>query len=87
MKTQITDLFGMEVYTDKSVRVGIVDDAVLNVDTKKVDFLAVGELNPDLFQLKGFKGIRVPFRIIKSVGDIIIIRHFNSMFPSQGPED
>lgn len=87
MKTQITDLFGMDVYTDKAVRVGNVDDAVLNIDTKKVDFLAVGNLNPDLFQLKGFKGIRVPFRIIKSVGDVIIIRHFNSMFPTQGVED
>ncbi len=87
MKTQITDLFGMDVFTDKAVRVGNVDDAVLNIDTKKVDFLAVGNLNPDLFQLKGFKGIRIPFRIIKSVGDVIIIRHFNSMFPSQGKED
>lgn len=87
MKTQITDLFGMDVYTDKAVRVGNVDDAVLNIDTKKVDFLAVGNLNPDLFQLKGFKGIRIPFRIIKSVGDVIIIRHFNSMFPSQGIDE
>jgi len=87
MKTQITDLFGMDVYTDKAVRVGNVDDAVLNIDTKKVDFLAVGNLNPDIFQLKGFKGIRIPFRIIKSVGDVIIIRHFNSMFPSQGTDE
>ncbi|WOF15554.1 photosystem reaction center subunit H [Methanoplanus sp. FWC-SCC4] len=86
MKTQITDLFGMEVYTDKAIRVGIVDDAVINVDTKKVDSLAVSELNPDLLQLKGFRGIRIPYRIIKSIGDIIIIRHFNNMFPSKEME-
>ena len=87
MKTQITDLFGMEIYTDKAIRVGNVDDAVLNVDTKKIDFLAVSNLNPEHFQLKGFQGIRIPFRIIKAVGDVIIIRHFDSMFPSEGIED
>ncbi|MDD4127135.1 MAG: PRC-barrel domain-containing protein [Methanomicrobium sp.] len=83
MKTQITELFGMEVYTEKAVRVGVVDDAVLNVDTKKIDSLAVSDLNPELLQLKGFKGIKVPYRIIRSIGDVIIIRHFSNMFPSK----
>jgi len=81
MKTQITELFGVEVYTDKAVRVGTVDDAILNIDTKKVDSLAIGDLNPELVQMKGFTGIKVPYRIIKSIGDIIIIRHFSNMFP------
>ncbi|MBO4355173.1 MAG: PRC-barrel domain-containing protein [Methanomicrobium sp.] len=83
MKTQVTELFGMEVYTEKAIRVGIVDDAILNVDSKKIDFLAVSELNPELIQLKGFKGIKIPYRIIRSIGDIIIIRHFSNMFPSK----
>ncbi|MBR6496946.1 MAG: PRC-barrel domain-containing protein, partial [Methanomicrobium sp.] len=69
MKTQVTELFGMEVYTEKAIRVGIVDDAILNVDSKKIDFLAVSELNPELIQLKGFKGIKIPYRIIRSIGD------------------
>lgn len=81
MKTQITELFGVEVYTDKAVRVGTVDDAILNIDTKKIDALAVGDLNPEFLQMKGFTGIKVPYRIIKSIGDIIIIRHFSNMFP------
>jgi len=83
MKTQITELFGMEVYTEKAVRVGVVDDAVLNVDTKKIDSLAISSLNPELLQLKGFKGIKIPYRIIRSIGDVIIIRHFPNMFPSK----
>ncbi|MBO7388219.1 MAG: PRC-barrel domain-containing protein [Methanomicrobium sp.] len=83
MKTQVTELFGMEVYTEKAIRVGIVDDAILNVDSKKIDFLAVSELNPELIQLKGFKGIKIPYRIIRSIGDIIIIRHFSNMFPAK----
>ncbi|MBR6447516.1 MAG: PRC-barrel domain-containing protein [Methanomicrobium sp.] len=83
MKTQVTELFGMEVYTEKAIRVGIVDDAILNVDSKKIDFLAVSELNPELIQLKGFNGIKIPYRIIRSIGDIIIIRHFSNMFPSK----
>ncbi|UUX93410.1 PRC-barrel domain-containing protein [Methanoplanus endosymbiosus] len=80
MKTQITELFGVEVYTDKAVRVGTVDDAILNIDTKKVDALAIGDLNPEFVQMKGFTGIKIPYRIVKSIGDIIIIRHINNMF-------
>jgi sporulation protein YlmC with PRC-barrel domain len=80
MKTQITELFGMQVYTEKAVLVGEVDDVVLDVDSKKIDALAVGNLNPELMELKGFKGIRIPFRIIRAIGDIVIIRHLAGAF-------
>jgi sporulation protein YlmC with PRC-barrel domain len=75
MITQITELFGLSVYTDKAVLVGDVEDVVIDVDAKKIDSLAIGNLNPDFADIKGFKGIKVPFRIIKSIGDIIVIRH------------
>jgi sporulation protein YlmC with PRC-barrel domain len=80
MKTQITELFGMQVYTDKAVYVGDIDDVVLDVDAKKIDSLAVGNLNPELMELKGFRGVRIPYRIIRSIGDIIIIRHLTGAF-------
>jgi sporulation protein YlmC with PRC-barrel domain len=83
MKTQITELFGMQVYTEKAVLIGEIDDIVLDVDSKKIDSLAVGNLNPQLLDLKGFKGIRVPFRIIRAIGDIVIVRHLASAFQQQ----
>ncbi len=80
MKTQITELFGMQVYTDKAVYVGAVDDVVLDVDGKKIDALAIGNLNQDLMEMSGHRGVKVPFRIIKSIGDIVIIRHLAGAF-------
>lgn len=86
MKTQITDLFGMQVYTEKAVLIGEIDDVVLDVDSKKIDSLAVGNLNPQLLDLKGFKGIRIPFRIIRAIGDVVIVRHLASTFQHQQNE-
>jgi sporulation protein YlmC with PRC-barrel domain len=83
MITQITELFGLSVYTDKAAYVGDVEDVVIDVDAKKIDSLAIGNLNPDFVDIKGFKGIKVPFRIIKSIGDIIVIRHLSHPFKAE----
>ncbi|MDK2975140.1 MAG: hypothetical protein PWP08_1511 [Methanofollis sp.] len=80
MKTQVTELFGMNVYTDKAIFVGEVDDVLLDIDGKKIDALAVGKVNPELTDPKGHLGLLVPFRIIKTVGDIIIVRHISTAF-------
>jgi len=87
MKTLVTDFFGMQVYTDKGILVGDVDDAVLNIDTKRVDAIAVGNLNPEILELRGYSGIRIPHRLIHNVGDIIIIRHIASLFQKRVKEE
>jgi sporulation protein YlmC with PRC-barrel domain len=86
MKTQVTELFGMNVYTDKAILVGEVDDVLLDIDGKKIDALAVGKLNPELADSKGHRGLLIPFRIIKNVGDIIIVRHISTAFRSTKDE-
>lgn len=87
MRTQITEMFGLRVYTDRAVFIGNVDDVVLDVDQKKIDALAVGELNPEIGEVKGYNGLQIPFRIVKSVGDIIIVRHIPGLFKSPTKED
>lgn len=87
MKTQVTDLFGMSVYTDRAIFVGEVDDVLLDIDGKKVESLAVGKLNPELADPKGHRGLLIPFRIIKNVGDIIIVRHISTAFRSGKEEN
>ncbi|WP_054848453.1 PRC-barrel domain-containing protein [Methanoculleus chikugoensis] len=84
MRTQITEMFGLRVYTDRAVFIGNVDDVVLDVDQKKIDALAVGELNPPEIggEVKGYTGLQIPFRIVKSVGDIVIVRHIPGLFKS-----
>ncbi len=80
MKTQITDVLGLSVYTDRAVFVGDVDDVVVDLDRKSIKALALGNLNMDIIDIKGYKGLQIPFRMIRSVGDVILIRHMSGIF-------
>lgn len=83
MRTQITELFGLSVYTDKAVYVGDIEDVIIDVDGKKMDSIAVGNLNPEFIDVKGFKGIKIPYRMIKSIGDVVVVRHLAHAFKSE----
>jgi sporulation protein YlmC with PRC-barrel domain len=74
MHAEITSLLGLEVYTQKGVFVGKVDDAVLDPDQRIVSGLALGSVNKDLLDQKG-KGVVIPYRWVTAVGDIILIKH------------
>ncbi|KAF5062348.1 hypothetical protein DSECCO2_305970 [anaerobic digester metagenome] len=80
MKSQITDVLGLSVYTDRAIFVGDVDDVVIDLDRKSIKALALGNLNMDIIDIKGYKGMQIPFRMIKSVGDVILIRHMPGIF-------
>jgi sporulation protein YlmC with PRC-barrel domain len=80
MKSQITDVLGLSVYTDRAVFVGDVDDVVIDLDRKTIKALALGNLNLDIIDIKGYKGLQIPFRMIKSVGDVILVRHMPGIF-------
>ena len=74
MHAEITSLLGLEVYTQKGVYVGKVDDAVLDTDQRMVSGLALGSINKNLFDQKG-KGVVIPYRWVTAVGDIILMKH------------
>ena len=80
MRTQITHLFGLEVYTEESVYVGEVEDVLLDVEGKKIESLIIGKVNPELIDLKTYKGIKIPYRLIMSIADIVMIRHLQGAF-------
>lgn len=80
MRNQITDMFELKVYTEKSVFVGEVEDILIDVESKKMESVVVGKLNQQLVDIKNYKGLKIPFRIIRSIGDIIIIRHLPGAF-------
>ncbi|MEN6519052.1 MAG: PRC-barrel domain-containing protein [Methanospirillum sp.] len=80
MKSQITDVLGLSVYTDRAVFVGDVDDVVIDLDRKTIKALALGNLNMDIIDIKGYKGLQIPFRMIRSVGDVILVRHMPGIF-------
>ena len=77
MHIEITSLLDLEVYTQKGIFVGKVDDAVLDPDEGAVSGLALGNVNKSLFDFKG-KGLVVPYDWVTAVGDIIIMKHLVS---------
>jgi sporulation protein YlmC with PRC-barrel domain len=85
MNAEITSLLGLEVYTQKGIFVGMVDDVVLNPEQGAVSGLALGDVNKDLFDIKS-KGIIIPYRWVTAIGDIIIIRHLTRNAKAEGKD-
>ncbi|OPY37111.1 MAG: PRC-barrel domain protein [Methanoregula sp. PtaU1.Bin051] len=85
MQTQITELFGLLIYTEKGMFVGEVEDVVIDVDNKKMDAIVVGKVNDQLVDLKNFKGLKIPYRIISAIDDIVLIRHLPGAFSQSAP--
>jgi sporulation protein YlmC with PRC-barrel domain len=74
MLTEISELLGMEVYTDKGIALGNVDDLIIETDTQKIDGLFIGNPNPLLVEHS--KPVSIPYRWINNVGDVIILKYF-----------
>lgn len=72
---EITTLVGREVYSNNGVFVGEVQDIRLNLDAEVVNGLALSELNPELFKdySTGTKGVIIPYRWVRAVGDVVLI--------------
>ena len=58
METQITEMFGLQIYTDKGMFIGEVEDVLIDVDQKKIDSIVVGKVNDQL--LSRLKNYRAP---------------------------
>lgn len=74
MLEEISEIIGLQVYTNSGVFLGNVNNLVVDVDKGSVDGVFVGETNPLL--VEGSRAVSVPFRWIQSVGDIVILRYF-----------
>lgn len=74
MICELSELIGLEVYTDKAVFLGTVDNAVLSLDKKKVYGLYVSQTNP--IMVEESRGVLIPFRWIRELGDIVLLSYF-----------
>ena len=74
MRAEISTLFGLNVYTDKGVYIGKVNDVILDPNESKITGLAVRKINDKLFNVEGNKGIILPYRWVIAVADVILIK-------------
>jgi sporulation protein YlmC with PRC-barrel domain len=72
---EITNLVGREVYSNNGVFVGEVRDVHLDFERETVTELALQDLNDELFhgRIDPGKGVMVPYRWVRAVGDVILI--------------
>ena len=73
---KITTLIGREVYSNEGVFVGEVADVRLDLEERQaVTGLALRQLNDELFAdlVNGQKGVILPYRWVRAVGDVILI--------------
>lgn len=88
MHAEVSTLFGLNVYTDKGIYIGKVNDVILEVSEKKAVGLAVTKLNPEMFDTSK-PGVVIPYRWVTAVGDVVLIRHVKDQFkkPEEIPEE
>ena len=86
---EITSLVGREVYSNNGVFVGEIEDVRLNLDAEMVNGLALSELNPQLFSAAaiGEKGVIVPYRWVRAVGDVVLINEVVERYESPEAEE
>ncbi len=83
---EITTFFGMRVFTDEGRYVGKVEDIVIDSDSRSIRGLALVDVNKALIDTRA-KGVIIPYRIVKAVGDIIIIKDVFKRRSSEAREE
>jgi len=71
---EVSELIGLQVYTNSGVFLGNINNLVVDVENGQVEGVFVGETNPLL--VEGSKAVSVPYRWVQSVGDIVILKYF-----------
>jgi sporulation protein YlmC with PRC-barrel domain len=80
MVTNILDLKGLQgkdVFTDKGMYCGKVEDVELDLTKFRIRAVVVAIAKGSYLEaeLGGKKGVIVPYPMIKAIGDVMIIKH------------
>jgi sporulation protein YlmC with PRC-barrel domain len=76
MLEEISRFANMTVYTNQGMRLGTVENLVLDIANNKIEGLFIADTNPNL--VEGSVNVSVPYRWVQAVGDVIILRYFPS---------
>ncbi|RLG27941.1 photosystem reaction center subunit H [Methanosarcinales archaeon] len=78
MHAEMTSLFGLNVYTDKGLYVGNVNDVVIETADRLVTGLALTKVNRELFNVSR-EGVILPYRWVLAIGDIVLVKQVNQL--------
>ncbi len=75
MEIELSSLYGQEIYTDRGMYVGKVEDVNVNITEKRISGFAVRDINPNAFDVGNKLGVIIPYRWVMAMGDIVLIKH------------
>ncbi len=74
METDVTNLIGLEIFSDRGYRLGSVNDVIVDFDAQTIYGLYVERTNDGL--VEDGVSVLVPYRWVRAVGDVIILKRF-----------
>lgn len=89
IRQEITSLVGREVYSNNGVFIGEVEDLRMDIESNTVTGIALHRLNDELFDdyVGGNRGVMVPYRWVRSVGDIVLVNDIVERVKDDDEED
>jgi len=84
----IGDMFGKDVFTNKGFYAGKVSDMEFDLSRFKVRSVVIEAAKGGMLgrMVGGKKGIIVPYPMIQSIGDVVLIKHITSAEMEEEPE-
>ncbi len=86
MHTELTSLFGLNVYTDRGLYVGNVNDVVIEAADRKVTGLALTKINREMFDVNR-EGVILPYRWVLAIGDVVIVKQVNRLIKNNNESE
>jgi sporulation protein YlmC with PRC-barrel domain len=74
METDVTNLIGVEIFSDRGYRLGTVNDVIVDFEAQTIYGLYVERTNDGL--VEDGVSVLVPYRWVRAVGDVIILKRF-----------
>ena len=82
MLEEISKIKGLEVYAPNGIFVGYADKYVINPADKRVSGIFMEDANPTL--VDAGVSIKIPYRWVQSIGDVVILKSFPKHVRSDG---
>ncbi len=86
----VSDTWMKDVFTDKGMYCGKVEDVECDLRRFKIRSLVIKAVKGSYLSkmLGNKKGVIIPFPMVQAIGDIVIIRHVTAQVPEESqPEE
>jgi len=78
MVSRLTDMSGLDVFTEEGKHVGVLEDVSIDPETGKVLGVVLNKVDEEFLKemnIESRRGVIVPFAGIKSIGDIVLMKN------------